>query len=170
MMASVRAMVWIVEGTWQGCIDAAAAVLPADAEVVLLYAEPAGAKVAAEAARAGLLGRHPHGRPGPGLDEIADEEAAGLLDAAQERLGRGELRRVRVRGRVERAVVEALGDGIDLLVCARDGDRARLGPRSLGPATRFVVDHAPCTVILVWPDEAPDVGSMPPPPRHGPPH
>jgi nucleotide-binding universal stress UspA family protein len=170
MMASVRAMVWIVEGTWQGCIDAAAAVLPADAEVVLLYAEPGAAKVAAESARAGLLGRHPHGRPGPGLDEIADEEAEGLLDAAQERLGRGELRRLRVRGRVERAVVDALAEGVDLLVCARDGDRARLGPHSLGPATRFVVDHAPCTVILVWPDEAPDVGSIPPPPRHGPPH
>jgi nucleotide-binding universal stress UspA family protein len=170
MMASVRAMVWIVEGTWQGCIDAAAAVLPADAEVVLLYAEPGGAKVAAESARAGLLGRHPHDRPGPGLDEIADEEAEGLLDAAQERLGRGELRRLRVRGRVERAGVDALAEGVDLLVCARDGDRARLGPHSLGPATRFVVDHAPCTLILVWPDEAPAVGSIPPPPRHGPPH
>lgn len=170
MMASVRAMVWIVEGTWRGCVDAAAAVLPADAEVVLLHVEPADAKVAAEAAREGLLGRHPHVRPGPGLDEIADEEAESLLDAAQERLGRGELRRRRVRGRVELAVVDALADGIDLLVCARDGDRARLGPHSLGPATRFVVDHAPCTVLLVWPDEAPDVGSIPPPPRHGPPH
>jgi nucleotide-binding universal stress UspA family protein len=66
--------------------------------------------------------------------------------------------------------VDALAEGVDLLVCARDGDRARLGPHSLGPATRFVVDHAPCTLILVWPDEAPAVGSIPPPPRHGPPH
>lgn len=171
MMASVRAMIWIVEGTWQGCVDTAAAVLPADAEVVLLHAEPADAQLAAEAARAGLLGRHPHGRPGPGLGEIADEEAERLLDAAQDRLGRGHLRRVRVRGRVERAVVAALADGVDMLVCARDGDRARLGPRSLGPATRFVVDHAPCTVVLAWPDEVPDVASIPPPPaHHGPPH
>lgn len=169
MMASVRAMIWIVEGTWPGCVDAAAAVLPADAEVVLLHAEPADAQLAAEAARAGLLGRHPAGRMGPGLGAIADQEAERLLDAAQERVGRGELRRVRVRGRVERAVVDALADGVDLLVCARDGDRARLGPRSLGPATRFVVDHAPCTVILVWPDAAPDVGSIPPPPHPGPP-
>jgi nucleotide-binding universal stress UspA family protein len=171
MMASVRAVIWIVEGTWEGCVDAAAALLPADAEVVLLHAESADARLAAEAARAGLLGRHGHGRPGPGLGEIAAEEAERLLAAAQERLGRGELRRVSVHGRVERAVVDALADGVDLLVCARDGDRARLGPRSLGPATRFVVDHAPCAVMLVWPDETPDVGSIPPPPphHHGPP-
>jgi hypothetical protein len=49
---------------------------------------------------------------------------------------------------------------------ARDGDRSRLGPKSLGRATRFVVDHAACPVLLVWPDAAPDVGTMPPPPHH----
>jgi nucleotide-binding universal stress UspA family protein len=170
MMAVVRAVIWIVEGTWQGCVDAAAAVVPAGAEVVLLHAAPTDAQVASEGARAGLLGRHPHGRPGPSLDEIAAEEAERLFDAAQERLGRGELRRVRVGGRIEREVVAALADGADLLVCARDGDRGRLGPRSLGHATRFVVDHAPCAVLLVWPDEAPDVDSIPPPPEHGPHH
>jgi nucleotide-binding universal stress UspA family protein len=168
MMASVRAMIWIVEGTWQGCVDAAAAVLPADADVALLHADGADAQVA-EGARAGLLGRHGPARPGQDLVRIADEEAEGLLDAAQDRLGRGALRRVRVRGRAERAVVAALADGVDVLVAARDGDRGRLGPRSLGPATRFVVDHAPCAVLLVWPDEAPDVASIPPPPEHGPP-
>jgi hypothetical protein len=54
-------------------------------------------------------------------------------------------------------------------VVARDGDRSRLGPASLGPATRFVVDHAPCPVLLVWPDETPAVDSIPPPPTHPPP-
>ena len=39
-------------------------------------------------------------------------------------------------------VVEAAQDA-DLLVAAHDGDRSRLGPASLGPVTRFVVDHAP---------------------------
>jgi hypothetical protein len=42
----------------------------------------------------------------------------------------------------------AAAEGADLLILARDGDRARLGPRSIGPATRFVVDHAPCAVLL----------------------
>lgn len=46
------------------------------------------------------------------------------------------------------------GEG-DLLIVARDGDRSRPGPKSLGPATRFVVDHAPCPVVLVWPGEPP---------------
>jgi len=49
---------------------------------------------------------------------------------------------------------------------ARAGDRSRLGPKSLGRATRFVVDHAACPVLLVWPDAAPEVGTMPPPPHH----
>jgi Na+/H+ antiporter NhaD/arsenite permease-like protein len=40
----------------------------------------------------------------------------------------------------------------------------RLGPHSLGPVTRFVVDHAPCAVLLAWPALAPGVASIPPPP------
>jgi nucleotide-binding universal stress UspA family protein len=66
------------------------------------------------------------------------------------------------RGRAEREVVRA-AEGADLLICARDGERDRLGPRSLGPATRFVVDHAPCPVPLVWPPSPPGVDSLPPP-------
>jgi hypothetical protein len=65
-------------------------------------------------------------------------------------------------------VVRAAAEGADLLVVARDGDRSRLGPASLGPATRFVVDHAPCPVLLVWPEQTPAVGSIPPPPPHPP--
>jgi hypothetical protein len=55
------------------------------------------------------------------------------------------------------------------LVLARDGDRSRLGPRSLGHATRFIVDHAPCPVLLVWPDQVPGIESIPPAPAHYPP-
>lgn len=66
------------------------------------------------------------------------------------------------------------GRALRELVAARDGDRSRLGPRSLGPATPFVVDHAPCQVLLVWPDQVPRLDSMPPPPGRGhpprPPH
>jgi hypothetical protein len=35
---------------------------------------------------------------------------------------------------------------------ARDGARAQAGPRSLGPTARFVVEHAACAVLLIWPD------------------
>ena len=58
--------------------------------------------------------------------------------------------------------------GAALLIVARDGDRSRLGPKSLGKATRFVVDHAPCPVLLVWPEPAPAVATIPPPPPHPP--
>jgi hypothetical protein len=33
-------------------------------------------------------------------------------------------------------------------VLARDGER-KPGPKSLGPRSRFVVDHATCPVLLV---------------------
>jgi hypothetical protein len=56
---------------------------------------------------------------------------------------------------------------MDILVLARDGDRERLGPRSVGPAARFVVDHAPCRVLLIWPDVAPALRTIPPPPAPG---
>jgi nucleotide-binding universal stress UspA family protein len=38
--------------------------------------------------------------------------------------------------------------GADVLVVARDGS-ADAGPKSLGRAGRFIVDHAPCPVLLV---------------------
>jgi nucleotide-binding universal stress UspA family protein len=72
---------------------------------------------------------------------LSGEAAAELLAAGEARLGRP-ARHQRREGRVERLVVEAAQDA-DLLVAARDGDRSRLGPASLGPVTRFVVDHAP---------------------------
>ncbi len=42
----------------------------------------------------------------------------------------------------------------------------RLGPKSLGRYTRFVVDHAPCGVLVIWPDEVPGLASIPPPAAH----
>ena len=45
---------------------------------------------------------------------------------------------------------------------ARDGDRTRLRPKSLGPASQFVVDHAPCPALLVWPLPAPGLASTRP--------
>lgn len=166
MTATMRVLLWLVEGTWQGCVDAARPLLPADAEVTLLHVAPSEVEEATTGALAGLLGR---GRPGPGrhpaerISALSDQAAAELLTAAEARLGHEARQQVR-RGRVERLVVEA-AQGADLVVVARDGDRSRLGPASLGPATRFVVDHAPCPVLLVWPDETPAVDSIPRRPR-----
>lgn len=163
--------IWVVEGTWSSCVDAAMSRAQPDEDVVLLHVTPEEIEDSAHAAYAGLLGRgRPDRDPGESLHRLAVDAEQQLLDAAEARVGRP-ARRVQRAGRVEREVVAAAEEvRADLLVVARDGDRSRLGPKSLGPATRFVVDHAPCPVLLVWPGEPPAVGSIPPPLEHGPGH
>jgi nucleotide-binding universal stress UspA family protein len=106
--------------------------------------------------------RHPD--PGAAVEAAAVDAELDLLEAAGQRLARP-ARTVSRRGRIEREVVAACA-GADLLVVARDGDLTRVGPRSLGPPTRFVVDHAPCPVLLVWPAEPAHTNLPPPPPHH----
>src|SRR5579875_1092273 len=131
-------LVWITEGTWRACVAAARAVVPDDAPVLLLHVTPEDLPGAAHGAYEALLGRgHPERDPGPRVAAAAARSGADLLaDAA----------------------------GADLLIVARDGDRSRPGPKSLGHATRFVVDHAPCAVLLVWPGRPRQPGDS----RHGP--
>ncbi|MGX1546684.1 universal stress protein [Streptomyces adustus] len=156
-------IVWITEGTWPACVAAALARTSPDEEIVLLYVNDDTLAETAHGAFAGLLGRgHRERDPGTRLEHLAAASAHRLLQDAAHRLGRDCVRMERA-GRVEREVVLA-AQGADLLVLARDGDRGRLGPHSLGPATRFVVDHAPCPVLLVWPGEAPRTTLPPPPP------
>ena len=153
----MRALVWIVEDTWEAAVDAAGAQLPPDAEITLLHV--------VRAVRQGLLGRAhpPRGEPSELLRAVAEEAAGELLAQAGSRLGRPARLELR-RGRSESEVLAAAAE-VDLLVLARDGDRARLGPRSLGAAARFVLDHAPCSVLLVWPGRPPSVHTIPPQPR-----
>ncbi|AEY93356.1 universal stress protein UspA [Streptomyces corchorusii] len=159
----MRVIAWLVEGTWPACVDAVRAHAPGDAEVVLLHVSGPDVPAVAHGAFAGLLGRRSQD-PGDRLEALGDTSATALLDAAAERLGRPCVREER-SGRVEREVVAA-AEGAGLLVLARDGDRSRLGPKSLGPAVRFAVDHAPCPVLLVWPEPAPRLDTIPPPPPH----
>ncbi|MEV4704639.1 universal stress protein [Actinoplanes sp. NPDC049316] len=147
----MKILVWLDEGTWEACIDAARD-LPGD--VTLLHVSDVDTE-AALSGSAGLLGRVAGADPA-GLLAAAERR---LLEAAAERLDRhAEI--VTVRGRPEHEVL-ALCASADLLILARDGDRRRLGPRSLGHRTRFVVDHAPCQVLLVWPGSPPPLGSIP---------
>ena len=163
-------LVWVTEESWMACVDAALARAPAD-DVALLHVTDSGAVDAAQGAFTALLGRAGAG-PGAQLEAMTDAAGIEVLEAAAARLGRpaGQLRR---RGRPEREVVEA-ARGADLLILGRQGGEA--GPRSLGKAARFVVDHAACPVLLVWPGAAPEGPLPPPPPRgrpkppHGPPH
>jgi nucleotide-binding universal stress UspA family protein len=158
--------IWVREGTWRATVDAALDLAPAGARFTLLHVTPAEVPDAVHGAYAGLLGR---AGPDPGsrLEEMAAVSAGELLEAAAGRLG-WPCERLEIAGRAERAVVAASAQA-DLLIVARDGDRARLGPKSLGKATRFVVDHAACPVLLVWPGSPPGVATIPPPPHHPPP-
>ncbi|HEX3646999.1 MAG TPA: universal stress protein [Pseudonocardiaceae bacterium] len=158
-------IVWVTEQSWSACLDAARAAAPADADVVLLYVVGDDVPGVAHGAFTGLLGRgRPDRDPADRIARLATEAAEQLLHDAAARFGRPVRQEVR-HGRVGHEVVRACA-GADLLVLARDGDTHRLGPHSIGHAGRFVVDHVPCPVLLVWPGPAPDVDTIPPPPPH----
>ena len=170
-VTNMTVLIWLTDSTWPACIAAARDLVPPDADVTLLYVADDAVPAATQGALAGLLGRSapPRHDAASRVRDLAERAGADLLEtAAAEAAEAGRDVAVEQRhGRIEREVVQA-ADGADLLVLARDGDLRRLGPHSLGPATRFVVDHAPCATLLVWPVAAPDVGSIPPPPAHPP--
>jgi nucleotide-binding universal stress UspA family protein len=158
--------IWVCEGTWPAAVDAALRLAPPGSRFTLLHVTSEAAPDVARGAYAGLFGRG--GRdPAARLAEEAEAAAGRLLQAAAERIGQA-CDQVELQGRTERVVVAASAQA-DLLIVARDGDQARLGPKSLGRETRFVVDHAACPVLLVWPGTAPGIRSMPPPPPAHPP-
>jgi nucleotide-binding universal stress UspA family protein len=161
----MKVIAWLTEGTWEACVDATAQIAPADCEIVLLHVTDPAVPESLHGAFAGLVGRGGRGLdPGDAVESATRSAEEALFAAAESRLGRDATREGR-RGRSEREVVAAAADA-SLLVVARDGDHSRLGPRSLGRSTRFVVDHAPCRVLLIWPDEPPALDTIPRPPEH----
>jgi nucleotide-binding universal stress UspA family protein len=150
---------WIVEATWPACVEATRLHAPADADIVTEL-DPAGL---AHGSYAGLLGRgHTEFDPGVQVEQMESRAAAQLLERAAARLARP-CTKVDKIGRIDSEVVAA-AQGAELLVLARDGDTSHLGPRSLSPASRFIVDHAPCPLLLVWPASRPKAADIPPHP------
>jgi nucleotide-binding universal stress UspA family protein len=148
MVRLMRALVWITEESWQATIAAAAEVVPAGAEVTLVHVTGGDAEALARGARSGLLGRTRGSEAPPEqLRSISETAARALLADAAALLGYS-AEQVALRGRPEREVVAAAARA-DLLVMSRDGDRSRPGPRSVGHAARFVLDHVTCRVLLV---------------------
>jgi nucleotide-binding universal stress UspA family protein len=160
----MKVLAWVTEATWPACVAALRDHVPPDAQVTLLYVIDDELLATSRGAVAGLLGRSGGSVPAAGvrLSELAAHEGHDLLAAAAAGSDREVFLEQR-HGRVEREVVAAAAQA-DLLVLARDGDLHRLGPHSFAPTTRFVVDHAPCATLLVWPSAAPTIGSLPPPP------
>lgn len=164
----MNVLVWLTEATWAACVDAARAWSPADAEIALLFVIDDDAAAIAHGGFAGLLGRSrpPERDPGTRVEALSTDAADELLAQAARRLARP-ASTARRHGRPEDVVVAAT-IGADLLICGRDGDLRRVGPHSLGRATRFVVDHASSPVLLVWPE--PPAETEPPSPPHTPRH
>lgn len=173
----MRVLAWVEPATWPAVVDAAVALPHAEVSLVAV-ADPAGSLPE----RPSPLGSRSH--RSRTVSAVAEEAARMVLDGASSRMhslideddptrqgpgtpaadGRPPAYLVDTQvltGRTERVVVTAAQD-TDVLVVARDGDRSRLGPRSLGREARFVVDHAPCTVLLVWPEGIPPLGTLPP--------
>jgi hypothetical protein len=157
----VKVLAWIDEAGWEAVVDAAAGV--ARGEVTLLHVAREDLVEAPAGALAGLIGRRRGEALTIHLSELLDEAGAELLDAAAARLG-APAGRLALRGRPEQAVLTAVAEtGTDVLVLSRaDGHP---GPRSIAHDTRFVLDHAACAVLLVWPGEPPTDAPPPPPPK-----
>jgi nucleotide-binding universal stress UspA family protein len=102
---------------------------------------------------------------------VASDAGAELLADAQALLhdlaGDAVISTQQGSGPVER-VVTAATENADYLVLGRQGDLSRRGPSSIVRHTRFVVDHARCRVVIVWPDAAPSAGTIPPLPKEDP--
>jgi nucleotide-binding universal stress UspA family protein len=146
----MRVLAWITEGGWEACVDAVAAL---DAtEVTLLHVATMDVP--------GPRGRR-HEQVMSRMSELAGEAAGALLDDAEERLGR-EAGKVAANGPAEHVVMEAAASA-DMLVVVRESRHP--GPHSIGHAARFVVDHAPCNVVLVWPSGGPDGPAPKPKPK-----
>jgi nucleotide-binding universal stress UspA family protein len=159
----MRAVIWVTEASWQSCIDQARAVVGEQDLVTIVHVSSSDVEEFAGSGRRGLLGRPaPRQDPRLAIREVADEEAEALLSAARERLGLDAGLQSR-RGHVEREVLEACADA-DMLILTRDGERS-LEPKSLGRFSRFVVDHAPCAVVLLWAGPPPALESIRWPPH-----
>ncbi|WP_040162370.1 universal stress protein [Nigerium massiliense] len=159
----MKILIWVQEATWPACIDAVRS-RPAGDSITLVHARDSHEEVP-RGLMDGLMGRGYGRRPADRLAAVSDEAAQDVLERAASRLGRP-CERLSLTGRPERLITEQAATA-DLLVLARDGDRSRLGPQSLGKHTRFVVDHAPCPVLLLWPESSPSLESIPPPPPPG---
>jgi nucleotide-binding universal stress UspA family protein len=160
----VAVLVWVTEVGWSAAVEGALRHSDSSAELVLLHVVPGDLEQVPHGALAGLVGRSRGADPAAEVRRLAEQSGEELLAAAAARADNRPTRPLRRRGRPEREVVAAAA-GMDLLVLARDGDDRQLGPRSLGPQARFVVDHAPCPVLLVWPGSTPSEGPPRPPPH-----
>jgi nucleotide-binding universal stress UspA family protein len=97
-------------------------------------------------------------RPPMGHRPVTEEMLTAETEAAQDILKAGlahvkDAETLVRQGRPELEIVNAAAEwrADVILICARAeyGDAPHIGPRSVGHVARFVLDHAPCPVLLV---------------------
>jgi len=125
--------------------------LPDDATTGIVHVIDDAASHQMELLAAHLPGHDRPQRPRPGLREAERHGADALVDEAVAAFGRSAETAI-IRGRPGHEIVATAADrAADLIVVgARAADvRVAAGPHSLGHTARFVVDHAPCPVLLI---------------------
>jgi nucleotide-binding universal stress UspA family protein len=143
-----------LDGTNGEQVSKATEMLSAAQPLVLgiLYVIDTGPRKDIEHTRIRFL-RRP-GPPRPRQDEMEQAELA----AAQDVLNEGfrylpTAETFQRQGRPEREIVNAAAEWqADLVVICASGEygaKPTIGPRSVGHVARFVLDHAPCPVLLV---------------------
>jgi nucleotide-binding universal stress UspA family protein len=138
-------------------IEAFPKLVPFGASTVeLLHVVDAGERRELEGAlHPGLV--RPHPQEAELRSQRSERKAVeAVAERAAQALGRGGARKVTLttlEGRPEREIVARLQDSrADVCVIARRPDwqeTASSGPRSVGHVARFVLDHAPCAVLLL---------------------
>jgi nucleotide-binding universal stress UspA family protein len=145
-----------LDGTNAEKVTQAAAVFSASQSHTLgvLYVIDTGPRKDIEHTRERFL--RPRGTPLPreGEMHLAEHTAAeDILSEGLHYLPGAE--RIQRQGRPEREIVNAAADwqADVLVVCPRAeyGGKPTIGPKSVGHVARFVLDHAPCPVLLVRP-------------------
>jgi len=95
----------------------------------------------------------PHGPREHEMQQAEHAAAQDVLNEALHRLPNAET--LQRQGRPEREIVNAAAEWrADLLIlCPRAeyGGKPTIGPKSVGHVARFVLDHAPCPVLLLRP-------------------
>ncbi len=120
----------------------------------VLYVTDTGPEVQMERHRERFL--RPPRPPLPRREQMRQAEEASaqeILEEGSRYLGGAEM--LRRTGRPEREIVQAAVEwqADVLVICSRSpqGGGPPLGPKSVGHVARFVLDHAPCPVLLVRP-------------------
>lgn len=122
--------------------------------VGLIYVTDTGPRHDIEHLRERFL--RPPGPPPPREEEMRQAERSSAQDILNEGLRRfPSAEAIQRQGRPEREIVNAAAEWQAnlVIICPRAeyGGRHTIGPKSIGHVARFVVDHAPCPVLLVRP-------------------